>query len=750
MQSADNIEAQELIAGIRSIEGERGTHWRLSQAVYVLAQARRDSTKDLKTPRDIAAQLAVERPDWWGTSVLRAEIAELEGNAEEAIRNYTQAIELGNSQPNLARRLFGLLAQKNDFGQIDHLINILSNRGTAVGDLTIAATLEAIRRRDFDQGVALAREVFSESSTLYSDHLFLAQVYGAAGRPKEAGKELSKAVELGPSVPVTWVSYIQYLVTEKRMDEARAAIERARKSIPADRANLTLAQCYWLVGEHERAETLVQAALQSPACDLATIQAAVDFHTKEGRFDQVEPILEKLNAATMKMTPQIEAWANRERIKVWVRSGRPADVDRALVVVDENLKANPSSVDDIAMKARLLATSTGRKADVIKLLEPIDQAKRLVAAEQFLLAQTYLSERHVDKYRSEMEKILGAAVKNPQHLAHFIDFLIDRKELDQADKWLLELQSVAPRSLVLLERKARVLELRDRKSEVLELLLARGRQAPAEIGSVATLLERFGFVKEAEAAYNAFIDGSPKEPDRSLVMASFLARQSRTKDAVAIIEKARTTCRPEAIARIALALYNAPSADDSLRRQVEAWVSEAIRKSPSTTLAFRPRLATIYLMQGRYDDAETLLRKALVNDPKPIDALNALAWLLSLRQTGESREALALIDRAIEKGGPISTLVDTRAVVLIRSGEPGRAAEVLLAAQQADPRNVSLALHLAWAYQVAGKITAAREQFHRAQELGLKPADRDPLERVVIDGLEKVLAPDQVPGASGG
>ena len=32
--------------------------------------------------------------------------------------------------------------------------------------------------------------------------------------------------------------------------------------------------------------------------------------------------------------------------------------------------------------------------------------------------------------KSEMEKVLGAAVKNPLHLVHYIDFLIDGRQLD--------------------------------------------------------------------------------------------------------------------------------------------------------------------------------------------------------------------------------------------------------------------------------------------------------------------------------
>ena len=69
---------------------------------------------------------------------------------------------------------------------------------------------------------------------------------------------------------------------------------------------------------------------------------------------------------------------------------------------------------------------TSRRGDAIKLLEPLEQSNQLGTTEQFILAQTYLAERLVDKYRGQMQKLLGSGVKNPRQLAHFVDFLLDR------------------------------------------------------------------------------------------------------------------------------------------------------------------------------------------------------------------------------------------------------------------------------------------------------------------------------------
>jgi len=187
-----------------------------------------------------------------------------------------------------------------------------------------------------------------------------------------------------------------------------------------------------------------------------------------------------------------------------------------------------------------------------------------------------------------------------------------------------------------------------------------------------------------------------------------------------------------------LALYDAPSANEDQRRQVEAWVSAAIQKRPEL-LGLSARLGAIWIRQGRFDDAEALYRRILGSGPDNVEALNGLAWLLAMRDHGKTQEALELIDRAIDGGGRAPSLVDTRAVVLIRSGQLDRAIQDLSNAQNADPRNPSLALHLAWAFQTVGKTEEARKAFQQAEKLGWKPEKSDPLERSFMDKLRQDL-----------
>jgi hypothetical protein len=54
-----------------------------------------------------------------------------------------------------------------------------------------------------------------------------------------------------------------------------------------------------------------------------------------------------------------------------------------------------------------------------------------------------------------------------------------------------------------------------------------------------------------------------------------------------------------------------------------------------------------------------------------------------------------------------------------------------------------LALHLAWAYEAKGLHDRARNQFLKAERLGLKIKSLDPLERAIVEDLHHELFRDR-------
>jgi Flp pilus assembly protein TadD len=205
-----------------------------------------------------------------------------------------------------------------------------------------------------------------------------------------------------------------------------------------------------------------------------------------------------------------------------------------------------------------------------------------------------------------------------------------------------------------------------------------------------------------------------------------------------ILKKAWTTCPPELVAAAALSLYNAPSANDDQKRQIEIWLVEAVRKRPNA-VRLGTDLGVLWIRQGRSEEAESLYRRILGGSPDDPEALNNLAWLLALRHESKAQEALGLIERAINDQGPIPHLVDTRAVACIRDGQIDRAVQDLTQAQRSDPNNPSFARHLAWAYQLKGRSEEAKRLFQKAGELGWKIGNSDPPERAFMERIRKDL-----------
>ena len=738
LEANDPAEAGELVKQIRRVEGEEGTHWRYGQAFYLISLARRGDTKGLETAQTLASEIIARRGDWWGGPLLRGEIAELKGDLDAAVADYLRAVELGSSKPSLARRLVGLLNQRQEFDQIDRVVQTFRDRGVALEDLTSVMALNAIRKKDFDRGVALARQAFPETSTRATDHLSLGQLLLSAGRTEEAGRELRRAVELGPDLPDAWLAYVQYLVQVKQLDQAKAAVEAASKALPADRSTATLAQCFALVGDAKQAEALFQKALAAQPGDPATLRLAAGFYLDQKRNDQAQPLLTRLVDPKTGASTADVAWANRTRglMGLGAGAGRLGGIDQALGLVEQNLKANPYDFDDRRLRAILLAVRTSGRQEAIRQLEALDKSNQLGPDERFLLAYLYNAEGQPDRYRAEMLTILAGKEKNPRYLAPFIGFLIGRNELDQAGRWLAELKRQEPDGLATFELEARILKAGKRDQELLAFLQARGRQHPDQIGAVARLLDQFGFARQAEDAYRADIARAPKEPELALALANFLARHDRLDEAMEILKKAWTTCPPEPVAMLAMGIYDTPSASEAHKNQIEAWLVEAIQKHPDAA-DLLSKLAAIRLRQGRFDEEETLLRRTLASNPEDPRALNDLAWLLAHREPSKLQEALELINRAIDVAGENPALLDTRAVIFLQLGQPDRALQDLGKSLALRPSSRASYFHLARAHQMAGNEAESRKAFQRAEELGLKLETVDPLEREAYQKLRQ-------------
>jgi Flp pilus assembly protein TadD len=742
--TAESVEVSEyrrIIAQLRRIEGDDGTWWRYAAALSQLGQLHvKGDAKAFSTLNSSINDLQTRRGrDWWGAHVLLGGLAELQSDSEGALKHYLQALENGYSSPQLGRKIVGLFYQRRQFEEVDRVIALLNARGIVEADMSLVTVLNAIRSKDLDRALALTRDSVSPDSSNYRDHMLVGYVLSSAGKLDDAEQSFRKAVALAPEIPECWVSLVRCQIQSGRSAQAQATVAEAAERLTTDHRPLPLALCYELIGDATHAESFVTQALTLTPHDPTTLKLAASFYLRLRKPETAAPLLDRLLDAKANAPEADLAWARKARQTLnFDRSKGVTQLDDLLQVVEGNLRQNPFDFDEQRLRATLLATKASRRKEAIAALEELNRSKLLAPNEEFLLAMLYAANEKWAESESILKSLLSRPKKDPRHLVSLISFLIRQGKADEAESWLAKLKPLQPTPPINLQFEAEILSLRAQRTKIPALLSAHAAAHPADLGYLATLLDRNGFFPEAEAAYKEHAAQTPNDTSRLMPLADLLARLNRTADAFALLLRASENCSEEDLASTALALLEAPGASEAERTRAETWLARACEIAPRR-VDLLTKLAIVRIRQGRIAEGETLNRRALAQNPDYLEALNNLAWVLSLHQPARTEEALRLLDHAIAIAGPEPNTLDTRAVVLLRAGRAADALSDLRALKQIARNSPTVTAHLAWALQQVGRIEEARSVWLDAVRLGLVLESLDPLEKAAMRGVQSEL-----------
>jgi tetratricopeptide (TPR) repeat protein len=196
------------------------------------------------------------------------------------------------------------------------------------------------------------------------------------------------------------------------------------------------------------------------------------------------------------------------------------------------------------------------------------------------------------------------------------------------------------------------------------------------------------------------------------------------------------------VAAASVAALRLGHADAGQRQRVEDWLTAVSEKQPRSPL-LRILLAELHERSGRYEAAREDYRGILKEDPHHLLALNNLAYSLALH-AGKPAEALKCINAAIDQAGPAPELLDTRAVIYLRSRQARPAMNDLRLALVQEPTAAKY-FHLAQAQRLAGALNDAALAFRQAGALGLTARQLPPVEQAAFEQLAGDLTPATVP-----
>jgi tetratricopeptide (TPR) repeat protein len=558
LRAKNGAAMKECVADIRDIEGPDGALWRFGEAARLIAQARacdRSVPAEALTRTRLLAEArtlikaAAKRRGWSRLTLLQAELEELEGGEEAALGSYLQAIEQGERQPTVIRRIVRLLYERERYAEAYRVLGRLAEQEetTISGELRRLAAELALRTQDYKRALKLAQKAVGSGHEDYRDQIWLGQILWAVGRKKDAQAAFEQAVAEFSQEPAAWVALIQFLHQSGQLTEARDAIERAAKKLPADKGALALAQCHEVVGNAPEAARLYLQALNAGPDSVPVLRQVADYLLRTGGPRVATPLLRQLLALRTKAAKTEHPWARRNLAIALATSGTERDFAEALDLVNENLRTG--GVEDQRAKAAVLATRPAHRREAIRLLEEASRKRRGSPAQEFLLAQLYESTGR----KADAEALLRQSIEQketPAKLLALAELLARGKKVGPA----LDLCKRAARAGALgaaaitsaaVVRTGRGQEADCRRAERLLKEALTKERSPVLLQALAELEDHRGRYDEAQALYREVLKQGQSSPVVLNNLAWLLALSSgRAEQALGLIEQALKTAGP--------------------------------------------------------------------------------------------------------------------------------------------------------------------------------------------------------------
>ena len=390
LAAEDDAAALALLGEMRRIEGDDGSVWRFAEAARLIALASRGDRSGLGQARKRLAEVARSRPTWSRLPVLKARLADLEGNLDSALENYQRALELGEQTPAVVQRTVQLLTARRRIDEAKKVLDQLQERAVLPADLNRLATQVSLLNHDSrEQTLKLAERAVAKDSRDYRDQLFHGQVLWSVEKPKEAEAAFRQAVALDSKAPEAWAALVTFLAGTDQKQQAEAETEKARLALPADKAPLALAACYEALGQRDKAEEQHLALLKSKPNDLTVVRSLASFYLRAGEGKKAEPHLRQMIATPASTGETGPRWARRSLAIALAGSGDYQQSRQALALLEENLREHSDTPEDQRARALVLALRPGGRRESIRTLESAYTRQRPTPGEQLLLAELY-------------------------------------------------------------------------------------------------------------------------------------------------------------------------------------------------------------------------------------------------------------------------------------------------------------------------------------------------------------------------
>jgi tetratricopeptide (TPR) repeat protein len=550
------------------------------------------------------------------------------------------------------------------------------------------------------------------------------------------------------------MTYAQFLLERGDREGGLAAMERARphqdqQTIPVDKA---IAETLFNTGAHDDAiascQRIVDAGKDTP--EAAFRKQWARSHLAMSRFAEAEKALEpigqaaKADALTLLLLAQCKGGQNdpraqQELLDLAVRRF-PQDpmvfINRAQVLVLKKDKLSDAVADcnkalqlapDMWQAYRVRAAANdamGRKEDAVRDLR---EALRVNPGDDELLRGfiVYLIREGRESDAQEVANQALAQRNDPAAMFNIGQIFVAAErwadaarylgmafELDQQDnlaqRYLDALLTAQPPNLGEADRVIKSLGDRVAKNPGFlmaqaKLQMKQGRGGPAGRSALEAL--KLVSTEDPRLMTAWFNDTKKLVPDAKQLY-EFLGDMAQSGVATEWLAYFRSSL-----------LLEDPKTVDQALQTMESLLSQS-RNAALRSLAFRITGAALY-SHDRFERAAEIMASALTEFPEDSEICNNLAYTLA-KKLNKPQDALPLAERALAKRPDSPDVMDTVGLVYLLVGRTQDAIDILnkaLPMAQSPQAAVTIAIHLAEAFQASGQNNEAKSALDRAEAI---------------------------------
>jgi tetratricopeptide (TPR) repeat protein len=767
---------QQVIREMATVEGETGPVGTLA-----LIAVRLPDVKKLTDPgahaaaieelRGLARRVRDLRPGWSRVYVALAQLDELDGRHDDALANYTTAIDLGERQESVIRRTVDLYRLKQKDAQAVGLLDKLSN------DVRLPDDLERYRSIHRLLASAIPKEARATIDRIApfneKDHRILmlrGALLDVLHEDAEALAAFRRAVELADTLPETWGSLIAQLLKHGKLADAKQAVAEAEKKLapaanatPEQRAErlVAIGGLREVVGDARGALAHYVAARDAAPNELNPTRQLVLFLQRTGAPAKAD---ELMAAAKGSAAPTVARWARRHlAITLMASPDAYARRAEALALVEQNLSTAPDDSEDLKARAVVWTVDPVTREEGVRVLRKFAERNDLTPDELYLIGQLAFDQGNF----LEAAKYFDLAARprpgvGPRHLAGRVRVYLALDQLNLAEEAVERLKSNFPRSWESTREEARLLHRRSKEKAAqadfddARKLLDDARTVVKKFPGWDTganlitlsgpLFDELGLTSEAEAAFAKYLTDNPDQPGAHAALAVHYIRQKQPEKAIELARKYEKKSPVLLTARLLTGAARAKRLDPVTESQIDRWLDAALKDAagkPDLEVALIGSKAELLDAHGKSEEAIAEYERAMKRGPSDL-VVNNLCMLLALYAPERADEAVKMMSQLIAIRGPVPSFLDTRAVAYLVSARPELATKDLqLALVQMD--RPAYRFHLAWAIdldQVKERRIFAIDELKRAKRLGLTPDDLHALEhKKYIEMMTKYKLP---------